>query len=222
MKGMFNLLERAGLVSRVEDTESAQADAEPSREAPHAAPSGDTDAAAPADRPVGMSLEQIYESAKVPPCPYPAERLLRLIDGLKAMDAPTRRQTIQALDAADDSWSIDDPKRDAAAKVAAIERHAASIRAAVAHDQKETQAGLQELGQRQETTVAEIRRQIAELEGLLAREIARGAAETAQLEAAHQTRRDDANRELAQLAQAAQALTALIAQFDTHPSTPTK
>jgi hypothetical protein len=222
MKGMFNLLERAGLVSRVEDGTSSEPDAERPREPHQAAPAVEPEAAPPVDRPAGMSLEQIYELAKVPACPYPAERLLRLIDGLKAMDAATRRQTIQALDAADDTWSLDDPKRDAAAKVAAIERHAASIRAAVAHDQKETQAGLQDVARRQETTVAEIRRQIAELEGLLAREIARGAQETAQLEAGHQSRRDDANRELAQLAQAAQLLTGLIAQFETHPSTPTK
>jgi hypothetical protein len=220
MKGMFNLLERAGLVSRVEDGASEAPEAEPASEQREAGPLGDAELAPPIDRPAGMSLDQIYESAKVPPCPYPAERLLRLIDGLKAMDAPTRRQTIHAIDSADDTWSLDDPKRDAAAKVAAIERHAASIRAAVARDQQETQASLQDLGQRQETTVAEIRRQIAELEGLLAREIARGAQETTQLEAAHQTRRDDANRELAQLAQAAQALTGLIAQFDT--TTPTK
>lgn len=215
MKGMFNLLERAGLVSRVEDGPSEEPEAELSREPRQTPPSGEADAAPPVDRPAGMSLEQIYESAKVPPCPYPAERLLRLIDGLKAMDAPTRRQTIHALDAADDTWSLDDPKRDAAAKVAAIERHAASIRAAVARDQQETQAGLQEVAQRQETTLAEIRRQIAELEGLLAREIARGAQETAELEAAHQSRRDAANRELAQLVQTAQALTGLIAQFET-------
>jgi len=218
MKGMFNLLERAGLVSRVEEGASGEPEAEHSREPRQAAPPGEPDAAQPVDRPAGMSLDQIYESAKVPPCPYPAERLLRLIDGLKAMDAATRRQTIHALDAADDTWSLDDPKRDAAAKVAAIERHAASIRAAVAHDQQQTQAGLQDVAQRQETTVAEIRRQIAELEGLLSREIARGAQETAQLEAAHQSRRDDANRELAQLAQAAQALTGLIAQFETTPT----
>ncbi|MEQ1807667.1 MAG: methyl-accepting chemotaxis protein [Burkholderiaceae bacterium] len=212
---MFNLLERAGLVSRVEDGPSEEPEVELAREPRQAAPSAEADAALPVDRPAGMSLDQIYEAAGVPPCPYPAERLLRLIDGLKAMDAPTRRQTIHALDAADDTWSLDDPKRDAAAKVAAIERHAASIRAAVARDQQETQTGLQDVAQRQETTLAEIRRQITELEGLLAREIARGAQETAELESAHQSQRDSANRELAQLMQTAQTLTGLIAQFET-------
>lgn len=92
-----------------------------------------------------MTLEQIYEAAGVPPCAYPAERLLRLIDGLKAMDDATRLTTMRAIDAADDSWSIDDPQRDAAAKVAALERHAASIRAALAHAEQDRQARRQQL-----------------------------------------------------------------------------
>lgn len=214
MKGMFDLLERAGLVSRVADIDSDPPDAETASGASHARASADIEAAPRVEQSAGMTLEQVYAAAGVQACAYPAERLLRLIDGLKAMDVTTRRLTIHAIDAADDTWSIDDPKRDAAAKVAAIERHAASIRAAVAHDHQETQAKLQDVARRQETTVAEIRRQIAELEGLLAREIARGAQETAALEAALQSRRDGANRELAQLAQSAQALTGLIAQFD--------
>lgn len=222
MKGMFDLLERAGLVSRVEDTASVPTDDETSG-THDAAPTGGVDTAAPLDRPAGMSLEQVYEAAGVPPCAYPAERLLRLLEGLKAMDGAVRRQTIQAIDAADDTWTIDDPKRDAAVKVAAIERHAASIRAAVARDQQETQAGLQDATQRQESALAEIRRQISELEGLLAREIARAAQETAALETALQARRDGANRELTHLAQAAQALTGLIAQLNPHPDPhPTK
>jgi hypothetical protein len=217
MKGMLDLLERAGLVSRVGGpSEAAPADSAPP--APEEALSADISAepAPPLEQTTGMSLEQIYAAAGIKPCAYPAERLLRLMDGLKAMDDATRRQTIHAIDAADDSWSIDDPRRDAAAKVAAIERHAASIRASVAQDQQDTQARLKALAQRQEGTVAEIRRQVAELEGLLAREIARGTQETAALEAALQSRRDSANRELAALAQTAQALTSLIAHFDSN------
>lgn len=214
MKGMLDLLERAGLVSRVEGAEADHSNARaPAGESPVTESIG-VETAPPVELTTGMSLEQVYAAAGVPPCAYPAERLLRLIDGLKAMDEGTRRQTIQAIDAADDTWSIDDPKRDAAAKVAAIERHASSIRAGVTQEHQETQARLQEVTQRQESTVGEIRRQIADLEGLLAREIARGAQETAALDAALQSRRESANRELANLARTAQAFTGLIAQFD--------
>ena len=157
--------------------------------------------------------DRIYAAAGVPSCAYPAERLLRLLEGLKAMDEGLRRQTIQAIDAADDSWTIEDPRRDAAAKVAALERHAASLRAGLAQAEKDTQERLQALIQRQEGTVAEIRRQIADLEGLLAREIARGAQEHAALDAALQSQREAANHEIGNLSRAAAALTGLIAQF---------
>jgi hypothetical protein len=229
MKGMLDLLERAGLVRRVGDDETpvaaegaGAADSEPARAAEPAAASGGAAAAAapaaagPADAPAeatALALDEVYARAGVAPCVYPAERLLRLIDGLKAMDEPMRRTTIQAIDAADDSWSIDDPMRDAAAKVAAIERHAATIRAGVAQAEQRTQAELAALQQRQETTVAEVRRQVADLEGLLAREVARGAQGAAALESALQAQRQNAQRELDALARTAGALSSLIAQY---------
>jgi len=231
----MNLLERAGLVRRVEDPEDMAEGAESTGAndagADHATdPSADgsagqapdfaaADAAPPVEESTGMTLEQVYAAAGVPPCAYPAERLLRLLDGLKAMDGALRHQTIQAIDAADDSWSIEDPQRDAAAKVAAIEAHAASIRTGLAQAEQETQAQVNELTQRQDTSVAEIRRQIADLEGLLAREIARGAQQGAGLESALQTKRENANRELRHLAQAAGELTGLIAQFGSAKTT---
>jgi hypothetical protein len=213
MKGMMDLLEKAGLVRRVGDAETPM-DEPVDMPAPEPLP----EAAAPLVDTAGMTLEQVYAAAGVPACAYPAERLLRLLDGLKAMDEATRRQTIQAIDAADDSWTLDDPKRDAQAKVAAIEAHSASIRSGVAQAEQEAQAQLRAQMQAQETSVAEIRRQISELEGLLAREIARGAQENAALEASLQATRESANRELTQLARSAGALTGLIAQLGSNTS----
>lgn len=221
MKGMMDLLERTGLVRRVgapaqEEPAAAKAEGEgAAQDAAKAAEVASAGVAPPLEQSTGVTLAQIYAAAGVPPCAYPAERLLRLIDGLKAMDEATRRQTIQALDAADDSWSLEDPQRDAAAKVAAIERHAAVIRAGVAQTEQQTQAQLNELARRQESSVAEIRRQVTDLEGLLAREIARGAQEGAGLEAALQASRESANRELDNLSRATSALTGLIAQLGT-------
>lgn len=213
MKGMMDLLEKAGLVRRVGD---AEAPVDEAVDAPAPDPLPET--AVPLADTAGMTLEQVYAAAGVPACAYPAERLLRLLEGLKAMDEATRRQTIQAIDAADDSWTLDDPKRDAQAKVAAIEAHSASIRSGVAQAEQEAQAQLRAQMQAQETSVAEIKRQISELEGLLAREIARGAQENAALEASLQVTRESANRELTQLARSAGALTGLIAQLGSNPS----
>lgn len=222
MKGMMSLLERAGLV-RQEEEEGAEAVTsdsgvgEPlpddSGHAPaHAAPAQPFDTSAePAA--AGLTLEQIYATAQVPACSYPAERLLRLIAGLNAMDPAIRRQTIQAIDAADESWTIDDPLRDAAAKVAAIEGHASSLRAGLGQAEQQTQAHLAELRQKLDASVAEIRRQITDLEGLLAREITRGAQEAAALEGALQSRKDSTSRELDGLQRAAGELQGLVAQF---------
>ncbi len=213
MRGMLDLLERAGLVRRVGDAELEPATSAAPQGEDEMAAAASPEVATPVEHSATMTLEQVFAAAGVPPCAYPAERLMRLIDGLKAMDEPTRRLTIQAIDAADDSWSIEDPMRDAAAKVASIERHAASIRAGLAQAERETQGRLSEVAKRQESSVAEVRRQIADLDGLLAREIARGAQETAALEAAFQSQRESANRELASLSRTAAALTGLIAQF---------
>lgn len=217
MKGMFDLLEKAGLVRRLGEAPGADTPLPEEPAAESHAPAGPEVAMEPA-APVevaapGLTLEQIYAAAGVPPSPYPAERLLRLIDGLKAMDDATRLATIRAIDAADDSWSIDDPRRDAAAKVAALERHAAGVRAALARAEQDTQARREQLTQQQERTLADIRRQIADLEGLLAREIARGTQEHASLEAALHMQREAANQELATLSRTTSTLNGLIAQF---------
>lgn len=222
MKGMMSLLERAGLVRQDEEegAEAMAAGSDAGESAPEAA--GHEAAPAATAAPIqtlaepaagGLTLEQIYTTAQVPACSYPAERLLRLIAGLNAMDPAMRRQTIQAIDAADESWTIDDPLRDAAAKVAAIEGHASSLRAGLGQAEQQTQAHLAELRQKLDASVAEIRRQITDLEGLLAREITRGAQEAAALEGALQSRKDSTSRELDGLQRAAGELQGLVAQF---------
>ncbi len=224
MKGMMNLLERAGLVRRegeALDSEAAPA-SDDSRQAAHAAqqaPPTAWDPGAPlanlgsvADV-SGLSLAQIYANAALAAATYPAERLLRLLDGLKAMEEGTRRQAIAAMDAADDTWTIADPLHDASLKIAAIEAHAATLRAGVTQAEQETQMALGAVQQRQDTSVAEIKRQINELEGLLARELARGAQESAALAAALQSKQEAALRELESLMRTVGEFRALVSQF---------
>ncbi len=207
---MLGLLERAGLVRREDGLDAGLA----SVEAELAESAAEDAVQVPLEAAPGVSLDQIYANARIAPSPYPAERLLRLIDGLKAMDDATRLQTIQAIDAADDTWSIEDPVRDAAAKMSAIEAHAGALRSSVAQAERDTQARLEALRKNQEASIAEIRRQITELEGLLAREVARGAQEAASIEAGYQTQRDAAARDIGALAQVADQFKALVAQFN--------
>jgi ACT domain-containing protein len=223
MKGMMNLLERAGLVQREDDVlvpDAVQAPIEPEQEQNAPLPSWlDPDGKStpagnvPLSEVSGLSLDQIYAQAGVAVANYPAERFLRLLDGLKAMDEAIRRQVIAAMDAADDTWTIADPLQDAGIKIAAIEAHAATLRAGITLAEQETQDAVSGVQTRQETSVSEIRRQISDLEGLLARELARGAQENAALAAALQSKKDGADRELEQLMRTVADFRALVAQF---------
>lgn len=223
MKGMMDLLERAGLVRREDgalDAGEAPASSdllESAHAAPQALPENDPGTPLANEAPVadvsGLSLAQIYDGAGVAPASYPAERLLRLLDGLKAMDEGTRRQAIAAMDAADDTWTINDPLHDASAKIAAIEAHAATLRAGVTQAEQDTQLALSAAQKRQDTSVAEIKRQISELEGLLERELARGAQESAALTSALQSKKEAALRELESLMRTVGEFRALVSQF---------
>jgi ABC-type transporter Mla subunit MlaD len=213
---MMSLLEKAGLVRRDEEAadpgaETAYSAEAPPEDPPEAAPA---EPALPIAESTAMSLEDVYAAAAIPPSPYPAERLMRLIDGLKEMSDDMRRRTIEAIDAADDSWTIADPLRDARAKIAAIDRHLGTIRAGIAQAETEAGARIEATRQRSDGSIADIRRQIAELEGLLAREVARGAEELAAIESTLRTSKDGAHREIDGLSRAAGALQGLVSQFD--------
>jgi len=217
---MMSLLEKAGLVRRDEEAsdpgaEATYSGATPADDAPVAAPA---EPALPIAESTAMSLDDVYAAAAVPPSPYPAERLMRLMDGLKEMSDDMRRRTIEAIDAADDSWTIADPLRDARAKIAAIDRHLGTIRAGIAQAEAEAGARIDATRQRSEGSIADIRRQIAELEGLLAREVARGAEELAAIESTLRSSKEGAHREIDGLSRAAGALQGLVSQFDATPN----
>jgi hypothetical protein len=217
MKGMLNFLEKAGLVTRdaPAQPEPALPDAPPPAAAPlqpDVATPISTVSGAVADG-VPMQLDSIYASAGVPASVYPAERLLRLVDGLAAMDEATRLMAIKAMDAADESWSIDDPLADAAAKVQALARHAEGLQHDLQTLESETQARLQAVAARQAQVVGDIRKQIAELEALVERELTRSAQETAAHEASLQAARQQTEQQVASLAQTGQRLQGLSRQF---------
>jgi hypothetical protein len=220
MKGMMGFLEKAGLVRREDGepvNEPAQVDTSTLEIdiAPFMSQAKTTKVSV--DEGASMSLDAIYQHAGVASCAYPAERLMRLIDGLKAMDEPTRLRTIQAIDAADESWTIQDPLKDANAKVEAIRTHSQTLHASLTAAEQESQALLAEIKQRQEKSTSEIRQQIAELEALLTREIARGAQETTLLESSLQSKKELVNREIANLSRTARDLQTLAAQFGANP-----
>lgn len=208
MKDMLNFLEKAGLVK-------SDPPAEIRPEASDVAPPSVVPPAAVATT-VGSGMldaEAVYSQAGVPPSVYPAERLLRLVDGLSAMDSATRLMAIQAMDAADESWSLADPLADAAAKTRALAAHGQKLQANLQALEGETQTQLAAVASRQEQVVGDIRKQITELEALVARELSRAAQETAGHTAALSAATEQTQRALGDIAQLSQRLQSLSAQF---------
>lgn len=232
MKGMLDFLEKAGLVKRDEPAASpegeinltiADPDAPPAASAAAAATASalaPASATAAASLATTLNLDDIYAAHGVGSALYPAERLLRLVDGLSAMDEATRLMAIKAMDAADESWTINDPLADAAAKIKALTAHSQAIAANLQQLEQETQAHLAAMAQRQDKVVGDIRQQIAELEGLVARELNRSAQETATQETNLKTAREQIARDLAEVAQVSQRLQGLGSQFGTPKTNP--
>jgi hypothetical protein len=225
MKGMLDFLEKAGLVTRDVSEATAPIDmtitpvAAPSVAPPEVAVASAAPVAQSAPAATGgtLNLDQIYAQAGIAPAIYPAERLLRLVDGLAAMDPGTRLMAIQAMDAADESWTIADPLQDAHSKLLALSAHGERLKADLEQVAVHTQAELERVATRQEQVVGEIRKQISELEALVAREMSRSAQETAEHQASLQTARDHTSSALAEMSQASARLQSLATQFGTTP-----
>lgn len=224
MKGMLGFLERAGLVKN--DTPQKETVPAPSSAiglvslavalSPDVVPHASARTVVPG-APLGLgaplNLNDIYSIGGVAPSLYPAERLLRLLDGLSAMDEATRLMAIKAMDAADESWSIEDPLADAVGKYRALTAHAQLLQDNLQALQNQTQTRLDGIAARQEQVVGDIRKQITELEALAARELSRAAADTATQQADLKAAQDQTARELDEIAQHCQRLQSLSSQF---------
>jgi hypothetical protein len=229
---MLDFLERAGLVTKDMPTEpSATVEPDGTGASPafavptlasNATNSVVTSAATemPGDGAVPVDLEAIYANGGIAPSLYPAERLLRLVDGLSAMDEATRLMAIKAMDAADESWSIEDPLADAAAKVKALAAHAQQLQTRLQALEQDTQRNLDAIGARMEQTVVDIRKQISELEALVSRASARAAQETALHQAQLRATQNQTARELSEITQVSQRLQALALHFGALAITP--
>lgn len=69
----------------------------------------------------GVSVEEIYALAGVPASTFPIEKLMKLLDGLKAMTPEMQKAAISAMDSADDSWTLQDITADGNGKINALE-----------------------------------------------------------------------------------------------------
>ncbi len=129
----------------------------------------------------GRALEQIYAQAGVPAAAFPAEKMLKVLEGLRAMPIEMRRAAVIAMDAADDAWSLDQVVADAQAKRSALEAAMAGLAAtATAAEQRATAERADQDRALAEAT-ARIREEIAALEALLQEEGVNVGAEKARI-----------------------------------------
>ena len=152
------------------------------------------------------SFETIYGALEVPVSPFPAEKMLRLLDGLKAMDLNTRTTAVRAMDAADDAWTVEDAVLDAQRKVRALQDAKARLAQQAESAQAHAAEQMRQREEKHQQSVGAVRQQIADLEKLLEREVEKAAADkneitgkarSAQEACARETRRLDT--ELARL-----------------------
>jgi hypothetical protein len=152
----------------------------------------------PADMPApteGASFDQLYAAAQLPNSPFPAEKLLKLLDGLRAMDPATRKAAVVAMDAADDAWTIDDAVVDAERKMRALRQGVQKLEANLTAVDERTRAELASFDDYAQKAADTIRRQIADLEQLLAQELEAAAQKKAQAQADLRLARESCARE---------------------------
>lgn len=199
------LAESAALTASIDDTPSAPPPPPP------------TEALSDGDLFAGRELEAIYADANVPTSPYPAEQLLRVLDGLQAMNEPMRRAAIDAMDAADDAWTLEDPLVDAQRKVRVLEGelHRLGDMQTGAETQATDDLTAQDAYQEQATQT--IRAQIAELEAMLENELRTVADERARIQRELEEKRGAIAREAARYQDEIARLQSLVRAFpDTH------
>jgi hypothetical protein len=143
----------------------------------------------------GRALADIYAEAKVPPSRYPAEKLLKLLEGLRTLDAHTRKAAVMAMDAADEDWAVDDAVEDARNKIRALQGAGAAWLEVVKRAEAKAKLDVEAQDRYQHEATSSIRKQIADLEALLAREIEKIAKERAGIEAGLQRTREACGRE---------------------------
>jgi hypothetical protein len=131
------------------------------------------------DRP----LPAIYAEAGIPASPFPAEKLLRMLDGLAAMEPAVRRAAVIAMDNADDTWTVHDALLDAGRKAEALEAARRRLDQALAAAEQQATADLQAQDTFATQATEAIQAQIAELEATLAAELQQVGEQKAQIRA---------------------------------------
>jgi chromosome segregation ATPase len=218
MSKLSKILEKAGLIERDEQPMAPEVFSEPEpieQRYSNVAVDPPVQASPEADYvlPEGLSIELIYQAASVPSSNYTVERLAKLIDGLKQLDATTQRAAILAMDSADDTWSIEDILQDARKKVDALRAYSNQTASKVARIRENIEKDVQRMASEKNQSIANIQAQIAELQQLMESTISQHAAETAKLNSQALSAQQAVDREQQRMSEQIEKINTLVLPF---------
>ncbi|MEN8260015.1 MAG: hypothetical protein ABFS02_05420, partial [Pseudomonadota bacterium] len=145
------------------------------------------------------SFDDIYTAAGIAESPFSADKLLKLLDALGNLPEDTRKQAVIAMDAAEESWTIEDPLLDAQRRIQALENERGRLGDQADRAESEAAKALQAQTQYEQEAVAQIRRQIADLEALMEREVRSVAESRERIKAQSKSTREACRREQSRL-----------------------
>jgi hypothetical protein len=229
MATLKKLLEAARLIERTEapasaSTEDSELDAIIRRAAQaDAGVPPRTAAEAPAERVAeaadsigveeGLTFTDIYARQSVAEAQFPVERLLKLVEGLRALDPTTRRAAIMAMDVADETWSMDQVLADADAKVAALRGHQRQMQGAAEGVVQTNRERVSALESSRDGRLADLRQQISALEAQIQDVVGTTAADVAKLQSESESNKAALLRETQRIDAHILNLEELVAQF---------
>lgn len=149
----------------------------------------------PADVSEGTSFSDLYTAARVPPVHHSAEQLLAILDGLAAMPPDACRMAVQAMDAADDRWTVADVLSDARAKIEVLTKSAADLTSRAQAAADKARADHATVDAQLAEGEAAIQEQIAQLQAELDAFRSDAAAQRAEIDATLTSTRDAVARE---------------------------
>ncbi len=161
----------------------------------------------------GLDFAEIYSRQGVAVAPFPVERLLKLIEGLRALDPTTRRAAITAMDVADETWSMDHVLADADAKVLALRGHQQALKAIAENTSNANRERIATLESSRDDAVAALREQIAMLEAQIQEAVGSTAAEVAKLQSQSESAKAALQRETLRIDAQILNVEELVAQF---------
>ena len=168
----------------------------------------------------GVELNVIYAEASVPTVAFPIERLAKIVDGLNQLDTATKKVVIASMDAADDTWTVDDVLGDARAKIAALRSYMDSLSELDQELNAEVSRRIEAAQAARQTAVDDLEAEIAALQAEREQVITSTATQVAQLRAQGTSASEAADRERLRITTAIKQHDTLASLFTTLPSTP--